>query len=57
MGKEHTVYHLQIATTVFSVDAKSDIRDEFKVDPDKYAKAVENCLGVSVPPVTPSYTC
>jgi hypothetical protein len=43
------VYHLQIATAVFSVDAKSDIREEFKVDPDKYAKAVENRLGVSVP--------
>src|ERR1700720_619520 len=49
------VYHLQIATAVFSVDAKSDIREEFKVDSDKYAKPVENHLGVSVPSVTPSY--
>ena len=49
------VYHLQIATAVFSVDAKSDIHEEFKVDPDKYAKAVENCLGVSVLSVTPLY--
>jgi len=31
---------------VFSVDAKSDICEEFNVDPDKYAKAVENRLGV-----------
>jgi len=40
------VYHLRIATAVFSVDAKSNIREEFNVDPDKYAKAVENRLGV-----------
>jgi hypothetical protein len=49
------VYHLRIVTAVFSVDAKSDIREEFKVNPDKYAKAVENRLGVSVPSVTPLY--
>ena len=42
------VHHLWIATAVFFVNAKSDIHEEFKVDPDKYGKAVENCLGVSV---------
>ena len=40
---------------MFSVDAKSDICEEVKVNPDKYAKAVENHLVVSVPSVTPSY--
>lgn len=37
-----------MAAAVFSVDAKKEIHDDFKINPDKYVKSVENQIGTFV---------
>ncbi|KAK7467555.1 hypothetical protein VKT23_004608 [Stygiomarasmius scandens] len=37
--------HRVLAKAVFENDAKEDVREDYKANPDKYAKSVENYLG------------
>lgn len=45
-GKSH--FYAKIVATVFSVDAKVEVWEDFKVNPDKYAKSVKNWISMYI---------